>query len=98
MRTITIIALLLCSIAVQAQQKQPDTSRAPKIYWRELIQLQQINAEISRRINLKDVSEKISGYRLKGLDTLTSYAGSYLPMIYNRVYPADTLKKKEGKK
>jgi len=80
-------ALALCSICAIAQ-KLPDTSRAPRVYWSELIRLQNINNELTRRIHRLDMP----ALKRDTLDMYSSTIGELVPLVYGRVY-RDSVKK-----
>lgn len=89
MKAIIILTVLsLFSLSVSAQ-KLPDTSKAPKIYWSELIRLQSLNNELARRYH----KERMDALKRDTLDMYTSEIGYLTPLVYRRTYP-DTTKKK----
>lgn len=82
------LALLLSSLGVLAQSKVPDTSKRPLVYWSDLIRLQKISNELTRRIHKLDIPA------LKR-DTADMYFGdiaALVPLVYGRTY-RDTSKK-----
>lgn len=82
------LALALIVSAGKAQNKIPDTSKRPLVYWSDLIRLQQISNELTRRIHKLDIPA------LKR-DTADMYFGdiaALVPLVYGRTY-RDTSKK-----
>lgn len=84
---ITLTLALVASVGF-AQQKMPDTSRAPKVYWSDLIRLQSLNNELTKRIHKFD----IPALKRDTCDMYLSEIGYFVPLVYGRTY-RDTVKK-----
>lgn len=87
-----ITTLFALTALAGSAQKQPDTSKRPHVYWSELINLQNANRELQRRVHRLD----IPALRRDTIDNLSAYIGNILSGIYKRTY-ADTGKKVAGK-